>query len=219
MRNDIVRILLGACAGASLTWFAVLAFQHDGGSQPARAADTKPGAASVTRPSLQPASERRPSIIPANAHTAAPAFSPNRPPASPQPGDQEVVARPSSHRNLALTTGTLDPSPSSRSPQLNALLNSISIRCDFDAAGGGNWSTGKATAHGVSYQGGPIVYQSVDLDSGNAQMTGSTGATGSLTDTERRSTTNQPSSTVLATRACPTTPDTREQRSEARFRS
>ncbi len=76
---------------------------------------------------------------------------------------------------------TLQQDPALRPAPLNALLNASIVRCDFDPGAGAYWSEGNVHTHGVSYSGGQIVYQSIDIQSGTAQMTGMPGATGSTT--------------------------------------
>lgn len=64
---------------------------------------------------------------------------------------------------------------------LEGLSHTTSIRCEFSPGNGANWSDGKIQLHGAAWQGGPIVYDSVNVDAGTAHMTGSEGATGSST--------------------------------------
>ena len=62
-----------------------------------------------------------------------------------------------------------------------AMLTDLVIRCEFGSGNDGLWSTGNFQHSFVpAYQGGPIVFHSVDIDSGTARVSGSVGATGSL---------------------------------------
>lgn len=76
---------------------------------------------------------------------------------------------------------TLQQDKGLRSTSLNALLNSLAVRCDFDPGADAYWSAGEVHTHGVNYSGGEIVYQSIDIGDGTAQMDGTPGATGSAT--------------------------------------
>jgi len=72
------------------------------------------------------------------------------------------------------TGGAADKDP------LANLLNSMKIWCRF-APGNGAWlREDSISMYELAYQGGPIGYDSIDINSGTARMTGSEGATGSL---------------------------------------
>jgi hypothetical protein len=67
-----------------------------------------------------------------------------------------------------------------RPAPLDGLLNASSLRCDIEVAHGANWSQGRPTLHGISYQGGPFSFESIDLHAETAMMSGGSGVTGSL---------------------------------------
>jgi hypothetical protein len=81
-----------------------------------------------------------------------------------------------------LPAGNLPNSHEPGQPQTNALdvlLSAISISCQFDPGYSGGWSGDDIRVYSAAWQGGLIVYDSVDLTAGKARMTGSEGATGS----------------------------------------
>jgi hypothetical protein len=66
---------------------------------------------------------------------------------------------------------------------LSALLNPTDVHCAFGAGNGGNWPTATLNVHDAEWQGGPLLFQAVNLDAGTAQMVGTVGATDSLDGT------------------------------------
>lgn len=75
--------------------------------------------------------------------------------------------------------GRLNPE-SSRPSSLASLLRTFTLECVFDPGYGVHWEGGKAEPGPVVWHGGPLVYETIDLDAGTAQLTGSQGSTGSL---------------------------------------
>ena len=68
-----------------------------------------------------------------------------------------------------------------RNKGLDDLTGAISISCQFDAGHGAAWRGDSYSVMGASWQGGLIVYDSMDFSASTARMTGSEGATGSRT--------------------------------------
>lgn len=83
----------------------------------------------------------------------------------------EIVAMPSTKDTASATDAPPDP--------MADLLNSMTIWCRFDPGNGAHLRDEKITMYDLTYQGGPITYESIDMDAGTARMTGSAGATGS----------------------------------------
>ncbi len=52
------------------------------------------------------------------------------------------------------------------------LDDSVGVRCLFGPGNGGHWPNGKLTVGGAAWQGGPVEFQSIDYDTGTAQMVG-----------------------------------------------
>ena len=159
------RVLLGVCLGAALTLLAD-SLLHYGGRPPAAESEMKPSPTRLVRQSISgPA--RAPTIgrAPARQETSAKRAAPVQP-------DLKAA-------EFAMGDATLQRDEGLRSAPLNALLSSLSVRCDFDPGAGAYWSAGNVHTHGVSYSGGEIVYRSVDIADGTAQMIGMPGTTGS----------------------------------------
>jgi hypothetical protein len=85
----------------------------------------------------------------------------------------DALAMPSSDRGASAGEGTADKDP------LADLLSSVTIWCRFDPGNGAQLQDGNITMYELSYQGGPISYDSINIESGTARMIGSAGATGS----------------------------------------
>jgi hypothetical protein len=64
---------------------------------------------------------------------------------------------------------------------LDDLMGAISISCQFDSGQGAAWRGDSYSIMSASWQGGLIVYDSMDFTASSARMTGSEGATGSST--------------------------------------
>lgn len=91
-----------------------------------------------------------------------------------------TTAEPAAVQQAAIPAAALSDDLKSRPAPLTGLLDASSLRCDIDVAHGANWSQGKATLHGINYQGGPFSLDSIDLDAQTAMMSGGSGVTGSL---------------------------------------
>lgn len=159
------RVLLGVCLGAALTLLAD-SLLHYGGRPPATESEVKPSPARLVRQSISgpahvPTIARAPARQETSAKTAGPA----------QP-DLKAT-------EFAMGEGSLQRDEGLRSAPLSVLLSSLSVRCNFDPGAGACWSAGNVHTHGVSYSGGEIVYRSVDIGDGTAQMIGMPDATGS----------------------------------------
>jgi hypothetical protein len=172
MPKDVGKVLLGACLGAALMWLSHFAFWSGvAGSPPARKEIGRVAAAA-------PAAKAEPSGPAADLQADIRPTSSRQSQGPTSPANEAGAPETPSHE-LDMTAGAGEPSPSSRTAPLNALLNSIRIRCDFGPGGGGNWLKGTSQIHSASWQGGEIVFESVDLEADKAQMTGTQGATGS----------------------------------------
>ena len=136
----------------------------------------------------------KPTAVPPGAHPSSARFAP--PPSTPSrvptitraPPHQwnsvkaAVPVKPESKSaKFMIGESTLQQDRGLRSAPLNALLSALTVRCDFDPGAGAYWSVGDIHTHGVSYSGGEIVYQAIDIGDGTAQMAGTPGATGSST--------------------------------------
>jgi len=60
-------------------------------------------------------------------------------------------------------------------------MGAISISCQFDSGQGAAWHGNSYSIMSASWQGGLIVYDTMDFTASSARMTGSEGATGSGT--------------------------------------
>jgi hypothetical protein len=86
----------------------------------------------------------------------------------------DVLAMPSNDRSASAAAGE-----SAVKDPLADLLDSMTIWCRFDPGNGAWLREENISMYELAYQGGPISYDSIDIDSGTARMTGSAGATGS----------------------------------------
>ncbi len=169
MGRGVGRLLLGVCLGAALTLVAdSLLRQHE--RNPAAGADLHKSPTGLLQ---QPVTALAPAHVPADASASEPHKT--------QVNAAEPVDPQSQTAELRMGETTFQQDEGLRSAALNALLNSSTARCDFDPGAGAYWSAGDIQTHGVSYSGGQIVYQSIDIGNGTAQMMGMPRATGSTT--------------------------------------
>ena len=108
---------------------------------------------------------------------------------APPPSDEitaEPISLPPVNTPVSEVRAGIDPMTSVAEPAdvadgiLGEFLNPKDLRCEFGAGNGGNWPTGGLNVHDEEWQGGPIQFQSVNLDAGTAVMIGTVGATDSL---------------------------------------
>jgi hypothetical protein len=75
--------------------------------------------------------------------------------------------------------GALDEDAASRTP-LKQLLEAFRIDCQYGPGFGGRWPKGELLPHGAAWQGGPITFDTIDLDAGTAKLKNSSGFTRTL---------------------------------------
>jgi hypothetical protein len=91
-------------------------------------------------------------------------------------------------RTIAGVSGTpsnkdaLPDSQAAKATPAEALLNAGAIKCDFSQGNSGFWQNQALTVGTAAWQGGPIMYDSINLAAGTARMTGTAALTGSVTD-------------------------------------
>lgn len=183
MRNGLTRYLLVASIGGALGWVAHSTLQQR--ENQASASRTAGSAAPVISPtSAAPGSTARPQSTPAaqSKSLTATRSDPEEESQPPQGAafdltpdrSRDALAMPPSDRKKFATGGAADKDP------LAELLNSTKIWCRFSPGNGAWLREDNIAMYELAFQGGPISYESIDIDSGMARMTGSEGATGSL---------------------------------------
>ncbi|HEU5134847.1 MAG TPA: hypothetical protein VFU13_06855 [Steroidobacteraceae bacterium] len=135
-------------------------------------------------------SESKPENSPASRDRAAAADDPSRSASADVAVREEAVSGDAESATLVLAhrhTGdseksesnqpanTTDPAEKAREDLKHAMM----IRCDFKPGATGYWANQKLNVSLFQWQGGPITFEIVDLDSGTARMLGGDGATGS----------------------------------------
>jgi hypothetical protein len=164
-------VILVVVAAAGLAWLAQRFFTDD--AEPGEPADRAAtalhdGSATTARASAPSAAELP--AAPAAAAEAAP--SPDPDPEAAAHGAQDGRAR-----ELILSADLSVPNRSAASSPLRGLMDTLMLRCQFDPGHGANWSNGNPVVHSAAFQGGPVVYQIVDLDFGQAFAQENTGTT------------------------------------------
>lgn len=183
MRNGLASYLFVACIGGALGWVAHSTLQQR--ENQTSASRTRGAVARAISPiSADPHSTARPKSTPGAQSDAQSSAAGSDLEGETQPPEgaafvlepdrpREALAMPSDDREESATGGATDKD------SLANLLNSMKIWCRF-APGNGAWlREDKISMYELAYQGGPISYDSIDIDSGTARMTGSEGATGS----------------------------------------
>jgi hypothetical protein len=182
MRSQVIGVVVLACAGGVLAWLALRGSRsHEGASSPAPAAIEHPepsATTSITKPAVPASPIQRRDVVPQRGpHDLTLA---NRG-SGPAPALETAAADTAGPPKMLSLPESTAPADADRSERLKALLNSSTLRCDIYAAQGANWSSGKAITHGIQYGGGQFWYQAIDVESGTATMTGTSGVTGSPT--------------------------------------
>ena len=184
MRNGLASYLFVACIGGALGWVAHSTLQP---RESQTSASRTPGsvARAISTTFADPDSTATPQSTPgahSDARNSAAGSDLEEESQSPKGAafvlapdrSSDALAMPSKDREESATGGAADKDP------LANLLNSMKISCRF-APGNGAWlREDNISMYELAYQGGPISYDSIDIDSGTARMTGSEGATGSL---------------------------------------
>jgi hypothetical protein len=102
--------------------------------------------------------------------------------------DGAINATPSTSETPAsagAAAGNKDAHPDSQAATAKpaeTLLNAAGVKCDFSQGNGGSWQNQALTVGTAAWQGGPILYDSINIASGTARMTGPTILTGSATE-------------------------------------
>ncbi len=191
MRLRFASYLIVGCIGAALGWSAHSALQaRRTESATADNADSQrkemPPAAVDQEVTDQPETTSQPATteshvreseeVSSRSHGEQPeAFSPRESAPLVLTPDHSVdaLAMPTDRQ----TTSGKEAGDESPLPQL---LNSMTIWCRFDPGNGAHLQGSDVSMYELTYQGGPISYDSINIESGTARMTGSAGATGSL---------------------------------------
>lgn len=182
MRTHLASCLVAGCIGAALGWAAHSMLGHVPGEAGYRYTDltTPPIPPSIERPedSALPQSPSR--MVQSDARQVEPKpSSVDRPSNSPERSafvlapdrSSDVLAMPSGARQASTAEDAIDP--------LAELLNSMTIWCRFAPGNGAHLQGESISMYELAYQGGPISYESISVESGTARMIGSAGATGS----------------------------------------
>jgi hypothetical protein len=178
MRIPLASSLIIGCIGAALGWIAHSALQ-----QPERQTSASPTSAK--------ADTARPQPIPEPPRAHADAQMPESDLTAVSPGAPKQTSKGAAfvlvpdRTSDAPTIGSGDHTASATSAPVDAnpltdLLAAMTIWCRFDPGNGAHLRGESISMYELAYQGGPVTYDSIDMDSGTARMTGSEGATGSL---------------------------------------
>jgi hypothetical protein len=185
MREYGGKLLLVLCAGALIGWFA----RGTIGDRAERSRLDNPTVASTplldagrfsTSSQSSPGANTRP---PKEGKKAA--ESPRTVGAASAPAariDRLPIGRANSGDSLADTASQTvssanlthsDPDIRPQGTPLQDLLTSTSIGCTFGAGNSAEWPSGKLRIGTSAWQGGPVDFQSIDINAGTAQMNGS----------------------------------------------
>jgi hypothetical protein len=185
MDANIRGLLLAGVGGAALAWAAVTLFGDDAG-EPRESFGPPPAARSVQLPvarePAEPTVAAEPAGVPATSSNDAPLVVTTPTPAS---GTSRliVIDTPPTGRGSVTDVPNRRESEPDHARAADELLNGARISCDF--GGGSNTGTRVGAmltvGGGADWVGGLIVYDLLDAGAGEARMTGSQGATGTLT--------------------------------------
>lgn len=185
MRTDLASCLIVGCIGGALGWVAHSTLQQRE-SQASASRDTESvvRARSPTSSGPDSTARRQSTSKHARARSDAQLAESNSSAASSDldEGAAFVLAPDRSSDALAMPSNDRAASAAGESAVKNPLadlLDSMTIWCRFDPGNGAWLREEDISMYELAYQGGPINYDSIDIDSGTARMTGSAGATGS----------------------------------------
>jgi hypothetical protein len=175
MRDNLARYLLVASIGCVLGWIAHSKLRERGDQASAsRSSDASARAIATSPPHPGNAAQ------PPSTRAAEPGLEDKGPPVesaafflAPVKSDDVSTALSTDHEGAAiLDSADKDPPPN--------LADSTKIWCRFSPGNGAWLREDNISMYELAYQGGPITYEAIDMDTGTARMTGSEGATGSL---------------------------------------
>ncbi len=197
MRSSVRAVLLVAGVLLAIAWFGrERALQEQLSNEPndapevAKPAEPEPGS-QIENPAIARLSV--PNVEPADAEAIeSPAYAGNDPSRSDTPrstktnlsGSATGGSVPEAYANLlpsgAKRADAANDDVSSEDEPVAAFEGVGRFDCEFSDGYNSAFWEGKLQSMTASWQGGPIVYDSIDADGGKAQMIGSSGATGSL---------------------------------------
>jgi len=172
-RSDVKNLVIGFLFGAAAMAVAIVVLQPEK-SVGTSAQPQVPADMPVSALSSEPAIAATPTPTP-TATVQAPV-----PAVRPRIGDTEIsVAPPGPPPRAEVPGGTLDAAAASRAP-LKQLLEAFRIDCQYGPGFGGRWPKGELLPHGAAWQGGPITFDTIDLEAGTALLKNSSGLTRTL---------------------------------------
>lgn len=180
--KHLASCFVAASMGAALGWAAHSMLGPDQGEASRRYAEltTLPIQPKIERPEASALPQATSRIV----HSDTPQVEPepssvDRPSNSPE-GSTFVLAPDRSSDVLAMPSLAREPSTAEDSiDPLADLLNAMTIWCRFAPGNGAHLQDEGISMYELNYQGGPISYESISVESGTARMIGSAGATGS----------------------------------------
>lgn len=137
-----------------------------------------PAPASISPSPTRPAAENPQQSV----EISSPATTAPRPLSAGREESVPPAHRPDVDPNTGLPSGVdIGTSEAQGNKELDDLMGAISISCQFDSGQGAAWRGNSFSIMSASWQGGLIVYDSMDFAASSARMTGSEGSTGSPT--------------------------------------
>lgn len=80
------------------------------------------------------------------------------------------------------SAGSTDSTQPKAATPAESLLSASSVKCDFSQGNSGTWQNQALTVGTAAWQGGPLMYDSINLAAETARMTGNAILTGSVTE-------------------------------------
>jgi hypothetical protein len=166
VKNLLIGLLLGAAAVAAIFKFMDRDHSPDSDSQSAAAIDAR--ATPMQEEPSHTIDATPESPVRADPQAATGRHQESSVAEQPRPGS---VAQ-----ELKIPGGALDQTPAAPEP-MKQLIEAFRIDCQYGPGHGGNWSEGTLNSHSAAWQGGPVTFDTIDLDAGTALLRNSSGLT------------------------------------------
>jgi hypothetical protein len=196
VRQHAGKFVIVACVGIAIGWFGhgqfgdVRAQRFPADQHSAGVAASNPSAG-VNLDSSVRAAPDAPAMLMKSDSVGLTAGAPGVPPTQNfNSADKAINATPITSdeprgANVAGTPGNkeaLSDSQAAKTTPAETLLNAAGVKCDFSPGNSGFWHNQTLSDGTAAWQGGPLVYDSINTASGTATMTGNVSLTGSQTD-------------------------------------
>lgn len=191
MREHAGKLVIVGCVGIAIGWFGRGVFGDAGGQRASANQELSRGSTSDPNTDTPVAAAPNPPAPRAQSETVGnnagiPSVAATQ---GVESAGKFVTAAPvtgeAPSSNVASTPGNREGADSPQTvaaTPAETLLNASSVKCDFSPGNSGFWHNQTLSSGTAAWQGGALVYDSIDIAAGTARITGNRSLTGSSTD-------------------------------------